>query len=345
MGGLLSSEAVTQCMFEEGDHPLEIDVQYTDSGFQLVMNFEQLRPKIEDDFGSFERIIEFYGTDPTELRRRFGDGLREVPDGEGSEERGLVINNPPKQWTENPSEAAPFIEQIHTTIVRFALGYLMEEEIEAQEELLNLSQFKPLIIRQSAFFESYLILQLLLEFQDQKGESLTTREIKLIRRLGHTDRVRLAHLFGVIDEDIHGILQQMASFRNDIAHNSWSEFDSQTESQIQSVAEKVHQFLKSEYQQGIDTDSQTDVTQDDNFDIGFSGLEPSLQLLQLSILDIIRKEGEETTLSRVQSILPHDDVEIRQRCLRMDHIGYISLNEESVRIEEKGLNLLGKEKF
>jgi len=326
----------------------EIEVAYQDSGFNLNFPMEQWRDRIKKDFRSFDSIKKFYRTDIEAMAERMSEHAKEVEPSEAGElEEGpsILVSNPPEQWLEDFGRAAPYIRLAEEQLVKMALFSLVEEEIEEQKKLREAGQFKPLIIRQSAFFESYLELQSQLAFQNQKEGSLSSNEMDIIEGMGHTDRIRLAHLFGVITEEEHGYLQSMASRRNELAHNPWGEVSSDSEANIKATAENVLEILESEIEAAsVEIEKYEEQPANDDFN-GFDKLDIDTQLLQLSILDVIVSQDEEVSLAKIQSILSHDSDKVQQRCLRMHHIGYIEFIQETgmVTILDEGRELLERE--
>jgi len=327
----------------------EIEVTYQDSSFSLNLPMDQWRDRIEDDFSSFDSIKKFYRTDIEEMAEKMSKHGQEVESSEGEleEEPSIVVSNPPSEWVEDFGQAAPYIRLAEEALVRMALFSLVEEEVEEQKKLWEAGQFKPLIIRQSAFFEGYLELQSQLEFQNQKEDSLSSNEMDIIEGMGHTDRIRLAHLFGVISEEEHGYLQSMASRRNELAHNPWGEISSDREANIKATAENVLGILESEIEEAHEEiEEYEEQPANDDFN-GFNKLDIDTQLLQLSILDVIASQGGEVSLAKIQSILSHNSDKVQQRCLRMHHIGYIELIQETdmVTILDEGRELLEREGY
>lgn len=318
-----------------------IDIQYTDAGFQMVFDMEEWYDKIEEDFTTFEKIKNFYRRDSAEFRGGLSEAAKEVPPGESIEEPTIVVKNAPKEWKEDTSVLAQYLEFSHRILVQLGLQVLIQNELEEEEALLKQGQFKSLIVRQSAFFEELQILRSLLELQSLKEETLSSKELNIIEQMGHRDRLRFARLLGIIDEDEHGLLQDMAHWRNRIAHTAWPEFDAQDESQIQSTAERVNSLLEEELDtsQAKTEEAEPKSEIHDSF-IGFPALSTDLQNLQLSILAILRQEGGSAELSKVQEILPEDDGLIAQRCLRMDDIGYLEMTDGYLTIRDQGEDLL-----
>lgn len=320
----------------------EIDIEFTDSGLQMVLDMEEWLAKAENDFGTFEDIIEFYRKPPKEMVEDFEEGLEEVEPDEPRETPGIVINNPPKDWKEEPRELAQILDFVHQQLVGFGLRSLIEQELEEEQVLIDQEQFKPLVIRQSAFFEDLLTFRSLLAWQEQKESTLSTSELSIIENMGHSDRLRVAHLFDIIDEDEHGILQEMARWRNQISHTAWPEFDSQQEAQIQSVGERIHDMLEEEIQAEEDELDETHSI-DEDFDIGFGGLDIETQNLQLSILDVIQSQGGPVEIDYIQEVLPQPDDQLAQRCLRLSEVGYVERQDRTLRLKEKGEDLLNEE--
>jgi len=330
---------------DERDQIYEVEVKYHDSGMSVTFDLGQWGSRIEDDFSSFEAIKSFYRTDVEELAQKFSEEGEEIGPDETRDGPGIVISNAPKEWKEDMGRAAPFLRLAEEQMVRMALYSITEEEVEAQRQLLDDGQFKPLIIRQSAFFEAYLELQSQLEFQELKEGTLSNKEMDVIEDMGHTDRIRLAHLFGVIDEGEHGYLQSMATLRNRIAHSPWGEFDSDEEQNIKVTAEKVLEILESEIEQANEALEENEIPYpDDDFEMGFSALDPETQFLQLSILDVVRSQGGEMALSDIERVLPENRERVNQRCLRMNEVGYVDLDDSgTVTILQKGRELLADE--
>lgn len=326
---------------DSGKQRYIIDIEYTDAGFQMVFDMENWYEKIEEDFTTFEAIKDFYRKDTAEFRNELSEAAREVPPGEPIEEPTIVVKNAPKEWKEDSSEAAPYLDFTHRILVQLGLQVLIQDELDEEEALLEQGQFKPLIVRQSAFFEELLILRSLLELQSLKEETLSSKELNIIEQMGHQDRLRFAHLLGIIDEDEHGLLQEMAKWRNRIAHTAWPEFDAQDESQIQSTAERVNSLLNEELKTSQAKTEEAEPTPEihDSF-IGFPALSTDLQNVQLGILAILREQGGEAKLAKVQEILTEDDDLIAQRSLRMDDIGYLRMEGGKLEKTPKGEELL-----
>ncbi|WP_283402281.1 hypothetical protein [Halorubrum sp. DM2] len=318
-----------------------IDIEYTDAGMRLIMDMDEWAEKVSEDFGTFESINDFYRKPIGDLIDDFEQGMKEVDSDDTSDEPGILIRNIPKEWQEDQSELAEILGLIHQQLVRLGLGDLIYDELEAEEDFLENDLYKPLLIRQSAFYEDFLKMRSLLRLQEEKGDTLSTREFEIVDRMGHRDRIRFAHLFGILDEEEHGVLQQMASFRNDLAHSAWPEFSSQEEAQIKSIAEQVNEMLSEELADGdLNSGLDHDEIVSPDSGIGFEQLGTKLQLLQLSIADIVREQGGTTTVEYIKNGLVNPNENIEQRILRMKHIGYIQLEDDTVQLTEQGEQLL-----
>lgn len=159
-----------------------------------------------------------------------------------------LIENAPDAWLSD-EESDDFTNKvIFGFICRFvsdkALKSLAQREYNSVEKLIEERYFKTTIIRESAFFEEFLVLMCMREFRDTKFETLSKKDLNLIEHMGHSDRIRLARLLRVLNEKQHGYLQEMASRRNEIAHTPWGEFSKEEEADIQRVAVKTHEILK-----------------------------------------------------------------------------------------------------
>lgn len=49
---------------EDGSEIFEIEVEYTDSGLQLVPDMDALRKRVQEDFATFESLFDFYQREP-----------------------------------------------------------------------------------------------------------------------------------------------------------------------------------------------------------------------------------------------------------------------------------------
>lgn len=133
---------------------------------------------------------------------------------------------------------------MHLMLVRVGLWELMGKELEKQNRFFEQDLYRPLIIRQSAFFEDYLTLHCQLEFQALKEGTLANSELTLIDNMGHSARINLANLLGVIDQDDHDDLAEMAKVRNEIAHQAWTDTNNEQEARLRRVAERARDLLE-----------------------------------------------------------------------------------------------------
>lgn len=337
-------------MVEDSDTRIyEFEVNHRDAGYELGIPWRNWMELVREDFTSFEVIRGTFKTDRETFEERLREEFVEIKDDEDPEPVAegprFRIDNPPKQWTEDPANAADFLVPLNTLLARMGLYVLIEEELENLDELINETQYKATVVRQSAFIEDFLKFHTQLSLQSQKGATLSSKEMNLIEQMGNKDRIRFAHLLGAIDEDEHSLLQDMASWRNRIAHTSWTDFDSQDESQIESIAKQVRGFLKDQIEQAEDFFEDVDDPESTEEFIGFDALDIDLQLLQLSILDVIFEKGGSTTLSEIQDILPEDNDEIESRCIQMVGVGYLEKSGNEFRITEFGREFYEEESF
>jgi uncharacterized protein YutE (UPF0331/DUF86 family) len=322
---------------DEDAETYEIEIEYLDAGFSMNIPLQQWVPKIERDFATFEELKEFYRKDREELRNQLAEGFGEIDPDVPDTEPTFVIKNTPKQWQEDSEVAAQFLEIILDTLFRLGLSIIIEDEIEAQEDLIEQNLYKPAIVRQSAFYEDYIIYQFIFTLQDVKGESLSSKELDIIEQLGHQDRLRFARLFRILDEYEHAQLQRMAKLRNRVAHNSWSEFDDDDEADLRDTVEKIHEMLS----EAREPPEQV-VDEEDDW-LGFKNVDINTQNLQLDILDALRQYGGEATINRLVETVYHAQEPVIQRIYRMKHMGYVSIDGDQVKIESRGVELLQDE--
>lgn len=212
-----------------------------EGGFQMKMSgWEQV---IEEGYNSFEQIKKTFQTSDDVVP----DLIEEV-DEEGVEdstdETHIRAKNPPKRLLNNQDWQILVLGSLYNYLAEVGLQHLAEDEYEAEQRLAGNGEYKKLLVRQSAFFEEYLLVECQLSFQNMAGRVLSNQEMKMIAEMGHQDRTRLAYLLGAVDEEQHGYLQQMVSARNDIAHNSWTDFDDEEEGHFEIVAKKVLNILE-----------------------------------------------------------------------------------------------------
>lgn len=311
----------------------EVRMNYHDAGFGLEFEASDWMEMVEEDFTSFEVIQRTLRTGEEEhkehLREEGGEITPDEDPDEDIEGPRIHIKNPPQSWVDDPAEAVEIHDMLNMLLVRMGLGVLMERELEAQEDLLSDGQYKAALVRQSAFFEEYLTLASQIALQEQKDGVLSSNEFSIIERMGHRDRIRLAHLLGEIDEEDHALLQEMAKRRNEVAHTAWADFGSDEESQIRSIARRIRDLLErriEDAEEGFDDDDEIQPTEDF---IGFEALNPDLQLLQIAILTALNARGGTATVDQLREIVPGDPNEVEDRCNHMEAVGYLKADGES----------------
>lgn len=215
----------------EGPHILFEDVD--DDGF--LMKFGGWEEVIEDGYSSFEAIRKTFQTSDDVIPDLM------VPEEEEPEEDRdyITMHNPPQQLIDDVDWQILIVGRLYNYLAEVGLYQLTEEEREREEQLLEEGRHKILLIRQSAFFEDYLVVLCQIRFQQFARRVLSNSEMKMISQMGHEDRARLAYLMGAITETQHGYLQQMISARNDLAHNSWTDHSEEDEQRYQTVSEKA----------------------------------------------------------------------------------------------------------
>lgn len=321
----------------------EVEFEYQEAGYSLAFKVSEWMEMVEKDFTSFNAIKEVFGTDREDLEKSLREHMVEV-DGESDEEAGrdfdgpsIVFKNPPSSWTEDPAEAADVYDALNLLLARMGLYSLMETELEAENELISGGQYKSVLIRQSAFFEALLTFRAQLTLQEQKSGVLSRNEIGVVEDMGHRDRIRLAHLFGQIDEEEHGLLQRMANWRNQIAHTSWHDFDAQDESQMESTAKQVRDLLQ---QRIADAEGRFEEVDDqeqvDDFTLGFDALSTEQQLLQISIFTALDGLDGSASLSKIQEIVDMDSTLVKNRIGNMRAVGYIENDDGVISLTDQG---------
>ena len=148
-----------------------------------------------------------------------------------------------------PVVYASNLEDITGKLTTFSKGegvsIHLRNEIEGEERLIQEGQYNATIIRQSAFFEELLESYILHELENIHGRELTNSQERVVSRLGHKNRIRLAYTIGAIDEQEYNALLEMASARNTLAHNSWERI-TQQEIQAKKIAERTLSVLKNQ---------------------------------------------------------------------------------------------------
>lgn len=158
------------------------------------------------------------------------------------------------------------------------------------------------------------------------------------------DRIRLAHIIGVIDEEGHGLLQEMADWRNDVAHTPWMDIGEQEQAQIKSAVEWVHEYLGTLLEEVEESFEEIEESgQIDDFDLGFGGHSVDQQALQLAIFTVLNARGGTTTLGAIQDIVEDEPGRIETRCHRMRSVGYVEMDGGEVRLTDDGWAFVGNE--
>lgn len=104
------------------------------------------------------------------------------------------------------------------------------------------------LLRQSAFFEHLLDLLIRAKIVDSLDRALEKNEVDDGLGFGHTQRIRMAHLLGVVDKGQRDSLLKMASERNEIAHNPWYRFEGDQErvsKTVRDVIDVLEAFISS----------------------------------------------------------------------------------------------------
>ncbi|WP_380675819.1 hypothetical protein [Salinigranum sp. GCM10025319] len=236
-------------MTEDFDHPT-ILFEETEGGF--VLKFGGWEDVIEKGYDSFKGIRKTFQTSNEVV-----PGLIEEVENDNKEisEDYIRMENPPQQLIDDPEWQKYILDRLYNLLAQIGLYHIADEELQEQAKLLDQEQYKILLVRQSAFFEDFLVVLCQTRFQAFTDRVLSNKEMKLIDQMGHEDRTRLAYLLGAITEEEHGYLQQMVSARNKVAHNSWTEFSHDDEQQFETVSRKAHEMLEN-YLEEIERSSQ-----------------------------------------------------------------------------------------
>lgn len=121
--------------------------------------------------------------------------------------------------------------------------YLLAREAEEQQSLIEDGHFASAVIRQSTFFEYMLKRDIQNRFQEMVERDLFGSEQGFIEKLGHKNRVLLAHMLGLIDQRERDILMDMAEWRNTVAHEWWFVTERVNEKQLRDVAVTVNDLI------------------------------------------------------------------------------------------------------
>lgn len=318
----------------------EIEINYRDAGLELKFQASDWRDMVEEIYTSFEVIQRTFRTDEEEHKEHLREKFEEIQPGENSDGEvngpAFQIKNPPQEWVDDPAEIAEIHDMLNMLLARMGLFALMKKEKEAQQNLLENDQYKAALVRQSAFFEEYLTFSSQIALQKQKDDVLSSKEISIIKNMGHKNRIRLAHLLGEIDEEDHALLQEMAKRRNDVAHTAWSDFSSQEESQIRSIAQRIRELLERYIEEAEENIGEGNDIQPVEASIGFEALPPDLQLLQIAIVTALNTRGGTATVDQLREIVPGDPDEVEDRCGHMEAVGYLEMDEGMVILTDDG---------
>lgn len=209
---------------------------YEENGKSVLGITDEWWAQSKDEYMSFDSFKKYF------RRKEISERLVNFDKDTGMAE---LIENPPKMWVE--SDSGLLEETMPGVICRFVsnkvLKSLAQREYNSIENLIEQGYFKTAVIRESAFFEEFLVLMCVRRLRDNKLETLSNKDLNLVEQIGHSDRIRLARLLRILDEKQHGYLQEMAFRRNEIAHTPWREFNQSAEDDIQRVVVKANSVL------------------------------------------------------------------------------------------------------
>lgn len=210
---------------------------YEENGNAVLGINDEWWNQTKDDYIGFESFKNYF--------RRNKVSERLINFDKNSRMEGL-IENPPESWLSDSGNDLLYDVMsgvIYIFVSNKVLKTLAQSEYESIEQLIERNEFKTAVIRESAFFEEFLVLMSVRRLRDNKLETLSNKDLNLVEQMGHSDRIRLARLLRIIDEEQHGYLQEMAFRRNDVAHTPWREFDKGAEDNIQRVVVKANDVL------------------------------------------------------------------------------------------------------
>lgn len=226
---------------EDGEpDPVKIGFEIGEEGNFYITIGPNWQRIVDEYYSNFEAIRKTYMTDPETVVGKY----EEIDGPEEHDPEKFLVENPPEQLLENPDWQEAIFDTIYSMLAQQGMGRILIEELRAIEDLIGENSIKPAIMRESAFFENHLVIMCQLSLQRIRGGVLSNTEFGLINQMGHTDRTRLAHLLGAIDEEEHGYLQRLINCRNKIAHTTWSDFDEDDEQEFGEVARKVMQLMQ-----------------------------------------------------------------------------------------------------
>lgn len=317
-----------------------IEIEYTDEGFNIPFHFDDWMEMVREDFTSFEAVQEFWRTSPEEMEEFIEENFEKIDgDEEGEIDRDgpiLHFQNPPQYWIDDPAQAMPIFRAMNLMMARMGLWVLIENEHEEEEQLLEESRFKEVLIRQSAFFEDYLTLQCQLEFQNLKEDTLTNNELKLIEKIGHKPRIRLSRLLGIIDKKEHDLLLNLADRRNYIAHNSWTDFDDEEEALFQQVAFRVHE-MEEEWMDEAEKAAEEEAKEAEYWNKQSPAQKVRSDLLTIAVLSPLAQKKEPISVTRLSTVSLVVERVLKERCEELHEEGLITrVGEQTYRIAPSG---------
>lgn len=122
----------------------------------------------------------------------------------------------------------------------FVVEAKVDVEIEEQKDLIEKEKYNAAIIRQSSFIEHLLNKNLESKLEEVKGDDISNNEMRYIEDVGTTNKVRLANMLGVIeDENEQRIYSTLMSARNDLAHNWWIDISDEDRDRFERTSKEV----------------------------------------------------------------------------------------------------------
>ena len=310
-----------------------VEVEYTEDGFRIPFPMDDWMEMVREDFASFDAIQGIWGRSPDQIEDFLEENVKEVDEDDYEDIEPdcptITFENPPQQWIDDPSSAMPIIRALDMMRARMGLWVISEEEYEAEEELLEENRFKETIVRQSAFMEDYLTLQCQLEFQGLKEDTLTNNELQLIEKMGHTPRVRLARLLGIVDKKEHDLLLNLAGKRNQIAHNSWTDFSEDDETIFEQIATRVHEMEKKWLDEAEETaEQESESVEDWKRKSKDQPIESDLQTI--AVLNALQALDAPVSLSEIATVTTYSKEKLLEICEELIEDGMVSQEEDQM---------------